>query len=365
MRLLYLSLFILSSVFFIEANEHLPFENIKPTSTFNFLQDEQPTITTENKGRVTTKINTVYTTVIVATSTSSLPVIYNVSDTRNPAQQQQTNGPTSNVKDPNKKNTVAEDLEKDKQALKRMSTILSLVGGLGVIAIVATIVIFTRMRSRHRKQREIDEEGNEGSTYELSQDVDRPNTIQSSIISTNQPGNNNDDTDNNNDNDIGGELNASLSSVSTCSNDIDRPLIEPSAPPALLMAEENNRHSIISKEAKLHNRRNVVSLSSQGSAPSPSAPTAKELDAMVDEHDISSSSEDTNQPHHHHHHHHSATTSATTTTSNCSRCAPSILIAPELPPPAYTPSAPPHYALPHEPIVIESSLQSRRHSSGG
>ncbi|KAI9365832.1 P-loop containing nucleoside triphosphate hydrolase protein [Pilaira anomala] len=351
-------------VFFIEANEHLPFENIRPTSTFNFLQDEQPTVTTENKGRVTTKINTVYTTVIVATSTSSLPVIYNVSDTRNPAQQQNTNGPTSNIKDPNKKNTVAEDLEKDKQALKRMSTILSLVGGLGVIAIVATIVIFTRMRSRHRKQREIDEEGNEGSTYELSQDVDRPNTIHSSITSTNQPGNNNDNNDN--DNDIGGELNASLSSVSTCSNDIDRPLIEPSAPPALLMAEENNRHSIISKEAKLHNRRNVVSLSSQGSAPSPSAPTAKELDAMVDEHDISSSSEDTNQPHHHHHHHHhSATTSATTTTPNCSRCTPSILIAPELPPPAYTPSAPPHYALPQEPIVIESSLQSRRHSSGG
>ncbi|KAG2231299.1 hypothetical protein BDF21DRAFT_409727 [Thamnidium elegans] len=364
MRLLYLSLFLLQSVSLIKANEHLPFENVKPTSTVTIFQDEQqqqqPTnIYSSNDKKhdrkdVSTKIDIIYTTIIVATTTS-IPDIYNVSDTSNPAQQQQSDknknnnnniGPTSSINDPNKKSSVVDDLEKDKQALKRMSTILSLVGGLGVIAIVATIVIFTRMRSRHRKQRELDEEGNEGSTYELSNDVDRPDTIHSSNNSTN----------NNNNNDTGPEE-ESVSSISTNSNDIDQPLIEPSAPPALSIIDEGNRHSIINKEALLHNRRNVISMSSQRSAPSPSAPTAKELDAMVDEQGSSSSSD--NDSHHHH------PTSSTTQPSNCSRCAPSILIAPELPPPAYTPSAPPHYALPQEPIVIESPLQSRRHSSGG
>lgn len=359
MRLLYLSLFLLQSVSLIKANEHLPFENVKPTSTVTIFQDErqqrqEPTNIYSSNDRkndrkdVSTKIDIIYTTIIVA-STTSIPDIYNVSDSSNPAQQQQQQqsdknnsniGPTS-INDPNKKNSVVDDLEKDKQALKRMSTILSLVGGLGVIAIVATIVIFTRMRSRHRKQRELDEEGNEGSTYELSNDVDRPNTIHSSDTSIHDTG----------------PEEESVSSASTNSNDIDQPLIEPSAPPALSIIDEGNRHSLINKEALLHNRRNVISMSSQGSAPSPSAPTAKELDAMVDEQGSTSSSD--NDSHHHH------PTSSTTQPSNCTRCAPSILVAPELPPPAYTPSAPPHYALPQEPIVIESSLQSRRHSSGG
>lgn len=337
MRLFYLSLLtLLHWTFFIEANEHFLFDSLKPTSTIILTQDEQqPTHVSssndkdknDDNKRVKTEIDVIYTTIIVA-ATTSLPVYYNVSD-KNPAQQQQSILPTQSaaMNDPNKQNSVKDDLEKDKQALKRMSTILSLVGGLGVIAIVATIVIFTRMRSRHRKQREIDEEGNEGSTYELSADVDQANTIDSST-----PG--------------GGNASSISSHSSSSSDHLDTPLIEPSAPPALSMVDD--RHSLINKQAQQHNRRTVMSMSSQTAAPSPSAPTAKELDAMVDEQASSSSPQEHNHDH--------ATTSASAT--NCSRCT----IAPELPPPAYTPSAPPHYALPAEPIIME---QSRRHSLGG
>lgn len=329
MRLFYLSLFtLLQLALLIKANEHLLFDDIKPTSTITVTHDDQHTTHVsspqENKHdneHVTTKVDVIYTTVIIA-ATTSLPVFYNVSGTY-PAQQQQqqssTASQTASASDPNRQNSVKDDLEKDKQALKRMSTILSLVGGLGVIAIVATIVIFTRMRSRHRKQRENEEEGNEGSTYELSAEADRENTI-----------------------DSGSPTTSIASHTSSSSSSVETPLIEPSAPPALSIAED--RHSLINKQAQQQNRRTVMSMSSQTTAPSPSAPTAKELDGMVDEQAQAST-----------HSHDHATTSAATT--NCSRCT----IAPELPPPAYTPSAPPHYALPGEPTMMES----RRHSLGG
>ncbi|KAI7889422.1 uncharacterized protein EV154DRAFT_514631 [Mucor mucedo] len=328
MRLFYLSLFtLLQLTLLIEANEHLLFEAVKPTITLT-QDDGQPTHVSSRKDthddqHVKTQVDVVYTTIIVA-ATPSLPVFYNISGT-NPAQQQQQQqqqqASQTAASDPNRQNSVKEDLEKDKQALKRMSTILSLVGGLGVIAIVATIVIFTRMRRRHRKQRESDEEGNEGSTYELSGEADRATITDSSI-----PGGSSGD---------GGAR--SIASSSTHSL-VDTPLMEPSAPPALSIAED--RHSLISKQAQQQNRRTVMSISSQATAPSPSAPTAKELDGMEDE----------GLGHSHDH----ATTSAAT---NCSRCT----VTPELPPPAYTPSAPPHYALPVEPTIMES----RRHSLGG
>ncbi|KAG2202799.1 hypothetical protein INT47_004823 [Mucor saturninus] len=340
MRLFYLSLFtLLQLTLLIEANEHLLFEAVKPTITLT-QDDGQPTHVSSRKDthedqHVKTQVDVVYTTIIVA-ATPSLPVFYNISGT-NPAQQQQQQqqqqASQTAASDPNRQNSVKEDLEKDKQALKRMSTILSLVGGLGVIAIVATIVIFTRMRRRHRKQRESDEEGNEGSTYELSGEADRATITDSSIPGGSSGGGGG-----------GARSNASSSTHSL----VDTPLMEPSAPPALSIAED--RHSLISKQAQQQNRRTVMSISSQATAPSPSAPTAKELDGMEDE----------GLGHSHVHATTSAAAAATTnvaSNTNCSRCT----VTPELPPPAYTPSAPPHYALPVEPTIMES----RRHSLGG
>ncbi|GAN09962.1 hypothetical protein MAM1_0307c09495 [Mucor ambiguus] len=330
--------------------------------------------------RVTTEINIIYTTIIytsassaslsalpAATSLSPLPSVYNVSNTGSAHQEQDPqSASSSNLNDPNNnKDDLAENLRDDQQALKRMIMILSLVGGLGVIAVVATIVIFTRMRVKNRKQREIDEEGNEGSTFELSHDVDR----QSSASNTSDTRGGGAAAANGGQEGalLGSTLSITSASSTTSSQANGRALTEPSAPPALMMIE--------GLQEPLHNRsrRNVVSMSSQTAAPSPSAPTAKELDAMDED---ASTAATTSTPYNHHilhhgHHHHQQEQ-----INNCSRCTP-MMMAPELPPPAYTPSAPPHYALPIEANGMEPSttsmsasssmspLPSRRHSLGG
>jgi hypothetical protein len=287
----------------------------------------------KKKAQATTEINIIYTTIIY----SPLPTIYNVSNTGQGHQNQQKQA-SPDVSDPNNKKDsdkkLQDSLNQDQLALKRMIMILSLVGGLGVIAIVATLVIFTRMRARNRKQREIDEEGHEGSTFELSADNNNQPTMDSRSDSNGSNGT--------------PPLHSSSSSSSLSSH--DRPLIEPSAPPALTMAEN---HVVMH-----HNRRTMISMTSQTTAPSPSAPTAKELDAMVDQGQMNEvvASSSTSVSNHHHH----------ASSTNCPRCTP-MLMTPELPPPAYTPSAPPHYALPVEAIVMESptNLPCRRHSLGG
>ncbi|KAI8639131.1 hypothetical protein BD408DRAFT_277204 [Parasitella parasitica] len=323
-----------------------------------------------NQEQVTTEVNIIYTTIVYtsaptavssAATSSPLPSMYNVSNTGSAHQEQQPQqkspSSSSNLDDPNKKEDLAESLKDDQQALKRMIMILSLVGGLGAIAVVATIVIFTRMRVKNRKQREIDQEGHEGSTFELSADVDR----RSSNSNTSESDNNDRRSGGGAQGSLLGSNSPSVSISSTASLANGRTLTEPSAPPALLMID--------GLEPLHRNRRNIISMSSQTTAPSPSAPTAKELDAMEeDENNGATSSTSYNQHilHHGHHHHQQQINS-------CSRCTP-MMMAPELPPPAYTPSAPPHYALPIEATVIETSpsssssmspLPSRRHSLGG
>ncbi|KAI8091292.1 uncharacterized protein B0P05DRAFT_526885 [Gilbertella persicaria] len=247
---------------------------------------------------------TIYTTIIA----SPTPTIYNASNTDLPAHQQQSQS-ASNMNDPNNNNGLEESLKSDQQALKRMIMILSLVGGLGVVAIVTTVVIFTRMRAKNKKNREcIDDDQHDNSTIALSLD------------------NHNDDDD-------------STPSVNHVSLSDQPTTIEPSAPPATILNEDT-------ETPYYDNRRHFVSMMSQTTAiPSPSAPTAKELDAAVDDRPSIPSTSG-------HHRHRSA----------CTRCLPEIL--PELPPPAYTPSAPPHYALPVEAVAMDNLLPSRRYSLG-
>jgi hypothetical protein len=292
------------------------------TKTITSYQDEQhrdkdvPKTTEE----IITSISVVYTTIIASssglTASSPTPTVYGVSNT-NPGHQEQT--PQQTNIDPNGQ-SLQESLQDDQQALKRMIMILSLVGGLGVIAVVATIVIFTRMRARNRKQREMDD----GNEHGLTSDE--------SLIPSDT------DQDDNNNNIVIHSA-SSLTSLSVNSSD-NRHYLEPSAPPALNTEDITN------------NRRNLVSMSSQTTAPSPSAPTAKELDAMIDDETLTESSS----------HYHSSSHINT-----CSRCAPLVIDPPELPPPAYTPSAPPHYVLPPEPIIASPSSSTslpRRHSMG-
>ncbi|KAG1439202.1 hypothetical protein G6F56_012366 [Rhizopus delemar] len=206
---------------------------------------------------------TVYTTVV---ETASPIVIHSIYDAGSAGQQQQQSdsaATTSSATTASSDEIKSED-NQNQSAIKRMIMILSLVGGLGVIAIVATAVIFTRIRAKNKRKRE------EALVHEdsiIEQDI-APSAPPPPAATPATP---------------------ATATITT--------------PPALMAVTPiQGRHISISHVA-------------------PSAPTAKELDGVVDDHD-----------------------------EGCSR-----FIVPEGPPPAYTPSAPPHYAL--------DSLV-RRHSLG-
>ncbi|KAI8365462.1 hypothetical protein EDC96DRAFT_509815 [Choanephora cucurbitarum] len=281
------------------------------------------------------KTEIIYTTIIY----SATPTIYSITEVAAPANQQQTSSPNS-VGDPNNNNNsnnssagLEQSLESDQQALKRMVTILSLVGGLGVIAIVATVVIFTRMRARSRKQRALmEDDQHESSTFELSLENHNDSTYRSDL----------------------NEQAVSTASITSSSNDPQhRQPIEPSAPPASLVHVATEHPCIPDDPHPVQSTSLPLT-----TIPSPSAPTAKELDAIVDDstafgmHADSYGSNSIPSTSSHAHPAHSV----------CTRCSPMIM-APELPPPpAYTPSAPPHYALPIDPMSMHPP--SRRHSLG-
>ncbi|KAI8880629.1 hypothetical protein K501DRAFT_335275 [Backusella circina FSU 941] len=311
-------------------------DNYKPN------YDSDKSLPSKKNDLTITEINVTLTTIVYG---SAQPTIHNASNTAAARQQQQQqSSSSSSVNDPNAE-SLKSKLEEDQAALRRMIMILSLVGGLGVIAVVATVVIFTRMRARNRKQREVEEEeGNEDSIFELSEGIDQqsedsisPGSTQDNTSHHHQHNDNddhdNDDHDNNGDN--------------------PKLYIEPSAPPALMM--------VASSSSSFHNntdeqRRHIVSMLSQTTAPSPSAPTAKELDAMIDEEAAAQQPTTSNYLQGHSHSYGSPSTV-------CNHCSP--LMTPEPPPPAYTPSAPPHYALPVEPVHESVVLSPRRHSLGG
>ncbi|KAI8386998.1 hypothetical protein BD560DRAFT_383466 [Blakeslea trispora] len=156
-------------------------------------------------------------------------------------------------------------LASDQQALKRMVMILSLVGGLGVIAIVTTIVLLSRMRKRTKRHALIDDR-DENSTFMSLEDR----------------------------------------SISP----------ESSAPPLINEATEDPDYSCY----------DTIQPTLFTHIPSPSAPTAKEL-AIVDD--------DSN-----------SIQGLSSTDPTCVQCSPRMIASQLPPPPAYTPSAPPHDTLP-------------------
>ncbi|KAI8986374.1 hypothetical protein BDB01DRAFT_606769 [Pilobolus umbonatus] len=264
---------------------------------------------------------------IVSTSTpSSSAIIHSVSNTGSAQQKKKTMN--EEIDDPNSEGVndeVRENIEKDQSALKRVILILGLVGGLGVLAVITTLVIFTRVKYRNKKRQEEEEEGIDRSTYAVS------NGVNQSLNEFTFNGNHNNSSNDSNSNDDNSNNNNDPPSID------DRISIEPSAPPALLMSilEHNTNRPVIDYTEPVHQ---VVTSSSQTSAPTPSAPTAKELDVMLEG---EASREETYSRHH---------SLDITDSPSCSRCYPLVITPdePEVPPPAYTPSAPPHYDLPPE-----------------
>lgn len=233
------------------------------------------------------------TTVVIVQAGGATPSPYNNQILMNNTQ-------SSSVSDPNETGIV-DQLHDDQEALHRMALIVSLVGGIGGIAIIASIVVFTRARIlKKRRLREQD-------TLDL-QETAAPAAQRLRTA---------DDEDNNSNSNNGGNNNNN-------SNDHDSTVTPvPSAPPApsLLLDPPVTR------------RRHIMSLHSQ-MAPAPSAPTAKELEQEEPP---------PRCPH----------------VSSSSWCDDDIPTSPpEAPPPAYTPTAPPFYALPLSVIRSTSSSNS-------
>ncbi|KAI9315094.1 hypothetical protein BX666DRAFT_1959333, partial [Dichotomocladium elegans] len=216
---------------------------------------------------------------------------------------------TSDPLDSDQEATFEDQLQDDQEALHRIALILGLVGGIGGIAMVAGIVIYTKIRLRNKQG--IGRESRQGSlsgysaSY-LSQE-DNPSCRASVSGLPEEP----------QEDDAGWEA----------------PL--PSAPPAplsppnlLVLPHEQHQHQQFSSSSCA----NSVAFSQD--APGPSAPPAKEIDAE-----------------------HTATREVPfiyhieleeTPCPSCAECrnAESVSTALlEIPPPAYTPSAPPLDAL--------------------
>lgn len=281
------------------------------------------TTTDDKTGKTVTIIVT--TIVIIRPSPDPNKVIH---DGNTYARQQQTKTTTkTQMSDPNDA-AIARQLQEDQAALRRMVTILSVVGGVGAIAVVATLIVFTRMRRRKRKQREYqtrqDEQRLSGDSNGGSPvtDTQLMRTISSARGQTYAGNSNNQIGDRNDDGDQGDD-----------DDDEEHYMPAPSAPPAPPFLETLDQAAY----NPFSHRRHVISMSLQ-TAPAPSAPTPKELDAAVDDapSQAEASSSVLNKPQYPVH-----------TCGHCSHHSRSLpLEPPEAPPPAYTPSAPPLYEYP-------------------
>lgn len=208
---------------------------------------------------------------------------------------------TSNVTTTGTRNedSLEEQLRDDQAALNRMVTILSLIGGLGGIAVVATVIIFTK--TRRRRKRELsgksnsisaEEDGrttptkqqNRALTYHQQQ-THRGTSSRTSMHSSanfinDQPTRNestNHTTDGSNVSpDPLISTNSEANSNGLRRTNVDTPLPQPSAPLTIYPVVP----TIITTN---HQHRRVLSLPSQRQqqpTPVPSAPSAKELDSV-------------------------------------------------------------------------------------
>ncbi|KAL0096316.1 hypothetical protein J3Q64DRAFT_1707124 [Phycomyces blakesleeanus] len=247
---------------------------------------------------------------------------------------------SSTMTDPNSSNSDGQNssgealgngYQRKKNEVRRMVTIASLVGGLGGVSVIAAAIILTRVRIRKRRDM--------AAKNIHADDSD-------------------DDNDSSNDNEFdlpldieNGGSSPQVREIQTSDNDHtnrnvsqDRSPPEPSAPPAPLSPSLGNVQGVVYEPCP---PRRTMSMQLQSSSPLPSAPTIKELDGLANDYhrmpplfQIQASSSHTN-------HSDSSHPSSSTASSACPHCKPvELLVPPEVPPPAYTPSAPPLYTIP-------------------
>ncbi|ORZ00745.1 hypothetical protein BCR43DRAFT_485731 [Syncephalastrum racemosum] len=304
------------------------------------------------------------TTVVIAPSPDPNKVYHDNNTYAHQQEQPHSSKPADPNQSTNNDGEIVDQLQEDQQALSRMVAILSVVGGVGAIAIVATVVIFTRMRMRKKQHHKQDDESTDASSVHTTRSNDNAHT--GAVTDAGDPG----------EQVLPDRPGSEMSSL---------PVDAPSAPPAPLFFDSASHPP----QQMVHNqdrRRRIISMVSQTAPPAPSAPSAKELEsphyqstaatatatatataaattanaANTASFEPSSSthpSSSSHPPHtyHHQHHHHPQHQHV----PPCPHCLHDSL---EAPPPAYTPSAPPYSAFPVPESTEDSSRLARRHS---
>lgn len=309
--------------------------------------------------------NTIVTTVVII-STETPTSIYSVSGT-NPSKQKGSQSSNHQISDPNSDTTSSSDGQEasstpsaNKPTHHKLVIALSVVGGVAGIALITTLFLVTRMQLNKRKkrqQKQSDEEAghpnNDPPTnFSNNRSITPPPTARLFAASI-------DDSNN---------LQMTRNPFSDPTDDIDNSIL-PSAPPPAALTMQFDPYAD-------YRRPRPLSLISQTTA-EPSAPTAKELDAMYKNPFEDDLTEDDN--------YYPTPSAPSPLMENPSpqlltrqqRIRPQNNYNPsqsnysssELPPPpAYTPSvapsAPPLYALPTSSVVAldHESSSSRRHS---
>ncbi|KAI9301065.1 hypothetical protein BJ944DRAFT_252615 [Cunninghamella echinulata] len=301
--------------------------------------------------------------------------------------------PNNNTVDPNNNNTntsktpgddasLEEQLKDDQLALKRMVMILSLVGGLGALAIITTLIIFAKLRSRKQKlgkemSRRSEDEHNhyyrDNGYQDYNNNSNNNNNNDGSISTTASPFNEipfnsnyypplpqrrrpNDD-ENRNPQQPSLPQRRRYDNTNNINNDEEEngnpppsdP--QPSAPPSSSTTSTSTSAAFVPtlstipiEQQQRQRQHTFIQAQQSSSLPMPSAPSAKELDYQG-ENRVSIGRYPSFQ-HDHENDHYFYQSQQQQPSSSSSQSINHPLIPPDLPPPAYTASAPPLYDRP-------------------
>ncbi|GAN09756.1 hypothetical protein MAM1_0289d09288 [Mucor ambiguus] len=408
----------------------------KPSSHNNSKDDADNS--SSKAGTATTPTNTVVTTIIVVSTETPKTIYTGSGSSSDSAKQKSDTSKNHQVSDPNDGSSSKSDngstgssssddsqishdtavMLRDQLAYRKLVTALSIVGGIAGIALITGGLVFTRMRMRKRKRKQEDlevattnndEDNNRGLQSPPSPPPPTPPHSTSSYPQYNARFSND-----GGDTVIGFSQDpfsdpADLSNSKNMIQSLDQRMsLQPTAPPSLPVNLEPPRRYTDYRQNQ------TLSMLSQTTATAlPSAPSAKELDALHYDNpfddegfDITEENEDElqrlGQPHHRHHPSVAISITASSIVTDQDALLPSLSLSSHLtnaggsssssltttssrpsylqrqqdlqksqesfsssanlpPPPAYTPSAPPSapplYALPTSRLALEAERQ--------
>ncbi|KAI8331001.1 hypothetical protein BC941DRAFT_439506 [Chlamydoabsidia padenii] len=263
--------------------------------------------------------------------------------------------PTATLTDTKNEDSLEAQLRDDQAALTRMVTILSLIGGLGGVAIVATIIIFIKIQ--RRKNQEINKSNG-------AEDDDKTMTTKRHFTShhgqqgssdtppvnfiINPHGSATEYNNNGSDNISHDPFVSTLLTTNSDDKEVATAIPQPSAPPTIYpfvptLTTDQQQRQVISIPSQQQQRQQQQVI--------PSAPSAKELDSVRTLRDESGSQQTSYQGQQ---------------VGPCYyRESPIILdnthpLAPDLPPPAYTPNPSPMYDGSHQTVNnLETTVANR------